>query len=81
MADPLADGGVGTVNEEYDALGYEQDGDALPPFASDAAKVIDKEIKTGEAEMGNLDFHISENAERVKVPRKNLGFFPRSDSH
>eukprot|EP00392_Amoebophrya_sp_AT5.2_P010710 g10777.t1 len=72
MADPLADGGVGTVNEEYDALGYEQDGDALPPFASDAAKVIDKDIKTGEAEMGNLDFHISENAERVKVMAEHL---------
>ncbi|CAD7969777.1 unnamed protein product [Amoebophrya sp. A25] len=64
--------GIGSVRDEYDALGYEQDGDALPPFASDKAKEIDADIKKGEAEMGNLDFHISENAERIKVMAEHL---------
>ncbi|CAD7950216.1 unnamed protein product [Amoebophrya sp. A120] len=75
MADPVLNPeppAVGTVEEEYDALGYEQDGDALPPFASDAAKAIDKDIKASESEMGTLDFHIGENAERVKVMAEHL---------
>lgn len=68
-----SDGGPGSgVQEEYDAVGYEQTGDALPPFASDQAKEIDKEVKVGESELEDMGFHIDENSERVKVMAEHL---------
>ena len=61
-----------SVQDEYDALGYDQSGDALPPFASEAAKEIDKDVKISEKELEDLGFHIDENSERVKVMAEHL---------
>ena len=63
-ADPVAD--------ELNALGYEVDGDALPPFASEINKELDADVKKIERELEGIQFHIEENSDRIKVMAEHL---------
>jgi chromosome segregation ATPase len=64
--------GSDPVQDELGALGYQVDGDALPPFASEINKELDADVKKIESELEGIEFHIEENSDRIKVMAEHL---------
>eukprot|EP00747_Dinoflagellata_sp_TGD_P162413 gnl/TRDRNA2_/TRDRNA2_179979_c0_seq1.p1 gnl/TRDRNA2_/TRDRNA2_179979_c0~~gnl/TRDRNA2_/TRDRNA2_179979_c0_seq1.p1 ORF type:complete len:930 (-),score=334.27 gnl/TRDRNA2_/TRDRNA2_179979_c0_seq1:125-2803(-) len=54
------------------AMGVEIDGKALPPFASEANKQLDAEVKQKEAELESIEEKLESDGERAKVMTEHL---------
>merc|ERR1719161_598965 len=54
------------------SVGFQLDGEQLPPFASEANKHLDAEVKRMEKDLSKVEENIDENSERIKIMTDHL---------
>lgn len=59
-------------DQDFAAIGFDIDGDSLPPFASEKAKQLEAEVKRKRSELETVNEKLETNGERVKVMTDHL---------